>query len=229
MKGFYTEKTLGKFSGALREAEAAVRSGEKLRVCISKANSKMGAVSSVSLLPFLTCPGRCSDSCGERCYAAKIANLRPSVLTSYAANTALAKLRPELYWAQVDAACKKTKYFRFHVSGDIPSADYLLRLIRCAEENADVQMLLFTKRYELVNAWLDEGNRLPQNLHILFSGWTGLKPVNPHKLPETNVIEHGAEPDPSWKQCGGNCFNCAKAGAGCWTAQSGDTIAFPIH
>lgn len=229
MKGYYSEKILKKFSDALAAAKDAVRGGQSLRVCISKANNKMGDVASVSVLPFLTCPGRCKDSCGPYCYAAKIANLRPVVLRSYAVNTALAVHRPELFWSQVNAACGKYKYFRFHVSGDILSADYLRRLIRCAEENAATQILVFTKRWEMVNAYLSEGKQLPANLHVLFSGWTGMQPVNPYRLPETNVVERGAEPDPSWKMCGGNCYSCAQTGCGCWTAQSGDTIAFPIH
>ena len=228
-KGFYTDKILGKFTNALASAVDDVRSGKETRVCISKANSKMGEVASVSLLPFLTCPQICAESCAARCYAAKIANLYPTVLRSYAVNTALAVWRPELFWAQVQAACEKATYFRFHVSGDIPNGDYLHKIVYCAASSPQTQILVFTKRHGLVNDWLAKGNRLPANLHILYSGWTGLKPVNPYGMPETNIIERGAEPDPSWKECGGNCYHCAKAGCGCWTAKSGDTIAFHVH
>lgn len=228
MKGFYTEKILGKFRDAYDEAVAKVKSGEEYVVRISKSNSKMGDVASVSMLPFLTCPSCCKDSCGEKCYAAKIANLYPTVLKSYAVNTALAIYRPLTYWHAVNDACSRVPYFRFHVSGDILNLDYLYCMIDTAKRNPDTQMLCFTKKYSIVNTVVRE-MAIPENLHILLSGWTNLVPNNPFLLPETNVVEHGAEPDPSWTMCGGNCYNCAKAGCGCWTAKRGDVIAFPIH
>lgn len=203
--------------------------GRNLRVSISGSNSKMGAVSSVSLLPFLTCPERCAGTCGTYCYAAKLANLRNTVRKSYAINTALAIHRPDVYWAGVDYACKGVRYFRFHVSGDILHTDYFNCMVKIARDNPKCEMLCFTKRYELVNAWMDENRFLPANLHILFSGWDKLEPVNPHHLPETNVILRGREPLTNWKLCGGNCFNCACRGVGCWQARSGDVIAFPQH
>ena len=228
-KGLYTVATINKFSDALQAAKKAVENGEDLRVRISNANSKMGAVSSVSTLPFITCPACCATTCGAKCYAAKFANMRPSVLKSYAINTAIAELRPDIYWASVDLACKAVRYFRFHVSGDIMNRQYFDEMIRVARNNPHCEMLCFTKRFAIVNAWIDENGDLPDNLHVLFSGWSNLNPINPHDLPETNVIEKGAEPDESWKICGGNCFNCACRGLGCWTAQRGETVAFPIH
>ena len=231
-KGFYNENVLAKFGAALEDAKRAVLSGEPsaLRVRVSNANGKMGAVSSVSSLPFLTCPAVCAGTCGIKCYAAKLANLRPSVLKSYAINTALALLRPDLYWSGIDYALKGVRYFRFHVSGDIINADYFQHMIDAARNNAHCEILVFTKRYNVVNAWIDSNGELPANLHILFSGWDNLAPVNPHSLPETNVITPSMDTIPDdWKMCGGNCFNCACRGVGCWQAQKGDTIAFKLH
>ena len=189
----------------------------------------MGAVSSVSTLPFFTCPALCKDTCGAACYAAKLANLRPSVLKSYAVNTALALHRPDLYWAQVNTAVMAVRYFRFHVSGDIMNYDYFCHMVEVARANDRTEILCFTKRYEIVNQWIDANGELPANLHVLFSGWTNLDPINPHQLPETNVIQRGAEPADNWKICGGNCFNCACRGLGCWNANRGDVVAFHIH
>ena len=227
--GFYNEGNLSKFRAALENAFALVESGEDIRVRISKANSKMGNVASVSTLPFLTCPATCSSTCGAKCYAAKLAALRPSVLASWAYNTAVAIRRPELYWTQVDAAIKGIRFFRFHVSGDIMNADYFMHMIDVARNNPHAQILAFTKRFEIVNAWIASNGSLPSNLHIMFSGWSNLTPVNPYHIPETNVIERGHEPEKDWTLCGGNCFECAIAGAGCWAAKPGETIAFHIH
>lgn len=229
VKGFYNEETLHKFGAALQEAIDRVAAGEDLRVRISNSNSKMGNVASVSTLPFITCPGCCAGTCGAKCYAAKIANLRPSVLKSYAINTAIYLKRPDIYWSSIDLACKAVRYFRFHVSGDIVNKDYFNHMVQIARNNPKTEILCFTKRFDAVNAWIDENGEIPENLHVLFSGWTNLQPENPHNLPETNVIEKGAEPADNWKICGGNCFNCACRGLGCWTAQRGDVVAFPIH
>jgi len=227
--GYYNDSTLAKFGEALREAAEAVKAGEETRVRISNSNSKMGAVASVSTLPFITCPSCCASTCGAKCYAAKLANLRPAVLKSYAVNTALALHRPDLYWAQVNTAVMAVRYFRFHVSGDIMNYDYFCHMIEIARNNDRTEILCFTKRFEIVNRWISENGELPGNLHILFSGWSNLKPENPHRLPETNVIERGAEPADDWKICGGNCFNCACRGLGCWNAQRGDVVAFHMH
>lgn len=228
-KGFYTESTLDKFSDSLKAAFAKVESGEDLRVRISDSNSKMGAVASVSLLPFLTCPGTCAGTCGKSCYAAKLANMRPTVRNAYAINTAIAIKRPEIYWQQVNAAACAVRFFRFHVSGDIINADYFANMVNVVRNNPYTEFLCFTKRFEVVNAWIDENGSLPENMHVLFSGWTNLEPVNPHCLPETNVIQKGEEIRNGWTLCGGNCFNCAMAGTGCWQAGKGETIAFHIH
>lgn len=227
--GYYNDRILAKFAEALREAVEAVKAGELQNVTISNANSKMGAVASVSLLPFLSCPGRCAGTCGAKCYAAKLANLRPTVLASYARNQAIAMYAPEIYWSQVNAAVMAVRYFRFHVSGDILNADYFAHMVEIARNNEKTEILVFTKRYEIVNAWIAENGELPGNLHILFSGWDNLEPENPHKLPETNVFKTEDEIRENWKICGGNCFECACRGVGCWQAGKGETVAFKLH
>lgn len=229
MANYYNEKVINRFNEELRSAVNAVKAGQETKVRISNGNSKMGAVSSVSTLPFITCPARCAKTCGRDCYAAKIANLYPTVRKSYAINTALAIHEPELFWSQVDAACKAVRYFRFHVSGDILNSAYFENMIKCAENNPKTEMLCFTKRFEIVNTFIRNGGVIPENLHVLFSGWINLKPINPYKLPETNVILKNEEPKNNWLVCGGNCFKCACRGVGCWQARSGETVAFPIH
>lgn len=112
-KGFYNDKVMSKFSDALTEAVITVKNGSETRVRISKNNSKMGDVVSVSLLPFFTCPRICETTCGPACYAAKLANLRPSVLKSYAINTALAIHKPELFLAAGRSCHKGRALFPF--------------------------------------------------------------------------------------------------------------------
>ena len=229
MANYYTDEIKGKFAEALEEAKQAIRAGDPVTVSISKDNTKMGAVPSVSLLPFISCPGRCKGTCGEHCYAAKITNLRSTVLKAYAKNTAIAMLKPDLFWSGVNYAMAGTRFFRFHVSGDILNGDYFSKLIEACRNNSHCQVLVFTKRYEIINAWIKNNGSLPENLHLLFSGWENLKPINPHKLPETNIYTSETAPHPEWLLCGGNCYECGCRGVGCWQAKTGETIAFKKH
>ena len=92
-------------------------------VCISKGNSKLGEIKSVSLPSGLTCI-KCG--CNKKCYAKKIERLRPSVRNSYIRNLAILEEDPQTYWREVEAAIMTSRFFRFHVSGDIPDLDYLI-------------------------------------------------------------------------------------------------------
>lgn len=198
-------------------------------VSISMSNSKMGKVASVSLLPILTCPKRCHDTCGKKCYAKKLALLRPTVRNSYARNTAIAKYAIKAYFQAIEKTMKTVRFFRYHVSGDIPNRKYFAYMVRSARNNPHCEILVFTKQYEIINEWISKNGNLPNNLHILFSGWTNLKPINPYNLPETNVYNDISEINPNWTLCGGNCLNCAIKGCGCWNAKNGETVAFKIH
>jgi hypothetical protein len=232
VKGYYREDIINKFSESLAAAKEMIKNGEDLHVKISKGNRKMGEVPSVSTLPFLTCPGICSKSCGVACYAAKIANLYKNVMNSYAINTALALYEPEKYWNEINNAVKGYRFFRFHVSGDIINYDYFVNMVKVAVNNPRCDILVFTKRYEIVNKYCDENggvSAIPENLHILFSGWINLTPVNPYNFPETNIFDNDHEPEENWLICGGNCFNCGCAGLGCWKAAHGETVAFKKH
>ena len=227
--GYYNEKILGKFMEALNDAKKDVKEDKELEVKFSSGNTKMGAVASVSTLPFITCPGCCKDTCGAKCYAAKLANLRPNVCKNYAINTALAIYKPIEYWQQINDYCKGIRYFRFHVSGDIMNKAYFHHMVDVAIDNPKTEILAFTKQFNIVNEWIDANGDLPENLHILFSGWQNLVPENPYQIPETNVFTCEADFDESWKVCGGNCFYCACRGVGCWQAMKGDVIAFKMH
>lgn len=197
-------------------------------VSISNGNIKMGAIPSVSLPSIVTCR-QCE--CNQKCYAAKMERLRPSVRKAYANNLALLREEPDTYWREVEAAIMMSRFFRFHVSGDIPDMSYLVRMVGVASRQPHCQMLCFTKKFELVNELLDSGAVLPANLHIIFSGWRRLAMQNPHNLPEAHVrFRDGtttARPDAL--PCSGNCTECAKTDDGCWTLKNGDQVVFREH
>ena len=198
-------------------------------VSISEGNRKTGKFPSVSLLPVLTCNrNRCKGTCGEKCYAVKLCRIYPTVLDAYARNTAIYKLCPIAYWVAVDRAMSRSDTFRFHISGDVPDSEYMGMVHFLASKHTHCKILMFTKQYEIVNQYLSE-NKKPDNLQIMFSGWTNLKPVNPHNLPETTVYEKDEDVKPEWTPCGGNCLSCRRACSGCFNAKQGETVAFKIH
>lgn len=226
---YYSNDSVKMFADKLNEYRERIEKGENFLVSISQGNKKMGAIPSVSLLPFITCPSVCCATCGKDCYAAKIALLRPAVLDAYARNTAIYSVNPEYYFQQINLYVKTQRFFRWHVSGDIVSTKYLAYMVQIAIKNPHCEFLAFTKQFKIVNAWIEKHGKLADNLHVIFSGWFNLKPENPYNLPETNVYHDETDFNSNWLTCGGNCFECICRGLGCWKAQPGDTIAFKLH
>ena len=198
-----------------------------LKVSISKGNAKMGAIPSVSLPPIITCPK--GAPCAGKCYAAKLCRIYPNVRNSYQNNLDILQHNQGEYWRQVREAVKVSKYFRFHVSGDIPNNAYMNELVNTAKQCPNTQILAFTKQYRIVNGHIFVFGALPENLKIIFSEWGEQKPENPYNLPTSAVIFKGTEPRDDWKICGGNCTECACRGVGCWELKKGETIAFYEH
>jgi len=198
-----------------------------LKVSISQGNSKMGKIPSVSLPPIVTC--KHCETCAKKCYAAKLARIYKNVRASWDRNLEILNQDRAAYFSQVSAAAATSKYFRFHVSGDIVDVDYLGRMCGVARKNAGTKFLCFTKNYEDVNAYFSKHTK-PRNLQIIFSlPFTGAVIENPHNLPTAAVILKGSEPADDWKICGGNCSDCACRGVGCWELKKGETIAFYEH
>ena len=196
-------------------------------VSISKGNSKMGAIPSVSLPPCITC--NANAPCFKKCYAVKIQRLYKTVKTAYDNNLDILEHNPIEYWEQIKQAVQMTRFFRFHVSGDIPNLDYFKNMVQLASETPHTNFLAFTKQYSIVNQFLNDGGTIPQNLQIIFSNWGEWKCRNPYNLPQCEVILKGSEPLQDWKICGGNCTECACRGIGCWELKKGETIAIYEH
>lgn len=197
------------------------------KITISKGNLKMGSIPSVSLPACTTCNP--SAPCFAKCYAVRLAKRRKNVRDSYQKNLDILNEDAGAYWAQVKAGAMVNRFFRYHVSGDIPNFEYFVNMVKLAEELPHTEFLAFTKQYEIVNDFLYYGFKIPQNLKIIFSNWGAWKCDNPHNLPVCEVIFKGEEPAPNWEICGGNCTECALNGVGCWNVSKGDTIAIHEH
>lgn len=199
-----------------------------IHVKISEGNSKLGKIRSVSLPSIKTCR-QCA--CQYKCYAQKLERLRPSVRSAYQNNLDVLISDPITYWREVEAAIMMSRFFRFHVSGDIPDKAYLCKMVEVASRNEQCQILCFTKRYEFVNEFLSNGGKIPSNLHIIFSGWVGLDMVNPFHLPEAHVLYRDGSTTArrDAMSCNGNCTECAITDGGCWSLKNGEQVVFHEH
>lgn len=200
---------------------------ENKKITISKGNAKMGAIPSVSLPACTTCNP--SAPCFAKCYARRMTARRPNVGTAYAKNLEIYQNGYYNYFGQISDAVKTTRFFRWHVAGDIPNAEYLTGMAAVAQVNPHCTFLAFTKQYNIVNEYLNDGGAIPSNLKIIFSNWGAWKCENPHKLPQCEIIFKGETPADDWKICGGNCTDCACRGVGCWELKNGETIAIYEH
>lgn len=196
-------------------------------VSISHGNRKMGEIPSVSLPPVVTCAKGCK--CAKKCYAAKLCRIYPSVKSAYDRNLEILNSDWDSYWLQVRAAACVSRFFRFHVSGDILNAQYLDEMISTAKALPNTDFLAFTKQYHLVNEYVSNVGSIPENLHILFSEWPGMEMPNPHNFPVAHVIFKGEQPQKNWNICPGNCATCAVGGCNCWALKNGEHIAFYEH
>lgn len=198
-------------------------------VKISAGNAKLGSIPSVSLPSGTTCRRDCE--CYHKCYAKRLECLRPNVKQAYRHNYELLQKSPEVYWREVEASIMMSRFFRFHVSGDIPDNVYFAHMVEIAERNSHCEILCFTKKYDIVNEYLEFGGKIPKNLHIVLSGWVGLKMDNPYLLPEAHVrYKYGTTTaKPTAKECGGNCTECLLTEGGCWNLKQGEQVIFNEH
>lgn len=200
---------------------------KQCKVSISTGNSKMGAIPSVSLPACVTCNP--DAPCFKECYAVKIARIYKAADAAYNRNLDILTSDPAAYWLQVRAAASMARYFRFHVSGDIPNSEYLNNMIQLAQDLKNTTFLVFTKQYHLINDYLNAGGVIPNNLKVILSNWGAWKCENPHNLPQCEVIFKGDIVPDQWKICGGNCTECACRGVGCWELKNNETIAIYKH
>jgi len=200
-------------------------SGKSLeRVSISRSNSKTGTAS-VSLPPGATCvPGiPCFNP--EGCYAWKMyfGTQHPyyTVGQAWDRNLRIYKTNPDRYFREILDFLSRTgrkdptkAYFRWHVGGDFPDLDYLLRVFELCRQTPHIKYTAYTKRY----AWVTEHHQqVPQNLSIYVSGWPGVAmPEETRRLFNQFWLFDPDRPDPRIPddavECLGDCANCRM----CW-------------
>lgn len=187
---------------------------ENVHTCVSRGDKKIGATRNVSLPPVISC-GNCQN-CIHHCYDIK-ANLRcPNVLSARARNAAMLSRDRERYFSEINDAIAGDAAFRWHQGGEMKDRDYFEHMVRSAERNANQRQWGYTHRRDIVNGYLDDNGKLPENLSIMYS-YEGTEPAedNPHGMPEFRCIDKGDTPPSNVMQCRGDCTWCLKNRRGC--------------
>lgn len=196
-------------------------------VHVSNTNSKLGAaILSINLPAGTTC--RNDAPCVKGCYAKRGHWRYNNVQASLQENLEAYLQNPKLYFESITAQTFLSRFVRWHSSGDIVDYNYFEGMCKVARKNKEVHYLCFTKKYEIVNDFLNKGKRIPKNLSIVFSAWSNWIPENPFNLPMTYVYGKDFKNDIIPKDsipCTGHCYQCQA----CWTLQKGQTVYFKKH
>lgn len=220
----FTMDSIKKVVRQMKEAEARYQDidVEDIPMCISCGNKKIGRVMNVSLPPILSC-GNCKE-CKHLCYDIKACLQYPqTVIDARIRNwTILLKDRDE-YFRRIEEKIsrrRKNKFFRWHVAGDIIDLDYFVRMCEIASRHPDFVFWTYTKMYDIVNTYIENGGVIPSNFSVMFSEWRGMPMNNPHGMPEFRVVFKDDAVKPSGFYCGGNCDFCKAHHCGCVAGQT---------
>ena len=143
-------------------------------VYISPGNMKLGSIPNISLPPIKSCLK--GVPCGKDCYAMKAYRNYPNVRKRWDSNLALYKASVSDYFSSITQwlqSHKQTRFFRWHVAGDIQDMDYLVNMIWIAEDFPDIKFLVFTKRHDLLQLLGTDNRTRASNLTLIASMWPG--------------------------------------------------------
>lgn len=200
---------------------------------LSVTNSKLGAIPSIDLPPITTC--RYDAPCADKCYACRSRYVFAGVRTAKVNNLKTYYADPDYYFNSIAAQIKNGlvsyNFFRWHSTGDIPDMAYIDGMAKVARKVKTTRFLCFTKKYELVNAWLDS-NKKPTNLIIVLSNWGDWLCDNPHNLPTAWIAFKNTQTMVPAKafHCMGSCSECVMSNGGsCFYMKKGNCVVFEEH
>jgi len=192
-----------------------------LKIHVSLGNSKLGRIANISLPPIQTC--RVGTPCHRRCYAIRSWQMSANVRKAWQENLDVYKSDSNVYFEQIRLWLyeNKPRFFRFHVAGDIPDAQYWQGLLALCSRMPMVKFLVFTKRFDL-----DFSMKSP-NLSVVLSMWPGMADPRHLDLPRAWCQDGTEDRVPAGAlECPGDCINCGA----CWgLAKRGIDVVFPLH
>lgn len=201
-------------------------------VHISTTNTKLGtAIPTVNLPPIITC--RPDAPCKRVCYACKGRFRFPNVVKSLQNNLNTFLNDPEVFFGVISLYLQAVpyKYFRWFSSGDIVNDQFFEGMVKIAETHKGTRFLCFTKRFEIVNKYLDRNGKIPENLIVVLSNWNDFRCENPYNLPTSWVELKNVECEipADAKVCNGFCGECVNTKCSCWDLKQGESVRFKQH
>jgi hypothetical protein len=190
---------------------------------LNKGNSKLGNSIYTINLSRKSC--RPDAPCYKLCYAGKGTFLFPNVKNCYDANYNAYIENPEKFERDLLEQLPLYGFVRIHASGDFIDRSYLDMIVRVCKVAKNVKFMAYTKKYELINSYLDDGKKLPRNLKIIFSIWDTFPCDNRYNLPTASVIFKGQEQPQKGFICDNNCDKCFH----CWGIRNGQQVLFKQH
>ena len=159
----------------------ALRSNE---ICANNNNRKLGKACISVPFPVAVCNPEAP--CFQKCYAQHGCQSFANVQGAYYRNLRLYNNSADDFFEQLYYKVKFSglPMVRFFDSGDFPDMEFLVRSVEFVKRFPNVKFMAYTKKYDLINEYLDKGGELPDNYNIFFSAWDRLWMVpNPHNLP----------------------------------------------
>ena len=200
---------------------------------ISKGISKFGGLAiGIGMPPENTC--RPDAPCVPECYGRRGRFVMQTVKTPLQENYELWKEDPMKFIQDAINECSAVRYVRWFQTGDIPDDAFVGAMQFVALQCPKTQFLAFTKKYELINEFLDNAKTFPKNLKIVLSSWGDWQPENPYNIPVAYIKFKDPNRDShipaKAKLCPGSCADCIKnAGGGCWKMRKGQAVYFNQH
>lgn len=201
-------------------------------------NSKLNtAFNSVGTLPIIDCGKACKE-CYKGCYATRGFFLMPNKINKMARNSARLAVDRDKFFSEVKAACLLSVCFRWQESGEVTDYDYLCRIMAVCQDTPQTEHILFTKRADLIEEYLNNGGTIPANLHLLLSGWCHApKAVGnlPFAMPDFSQAPNEYRKEfilPIGRNridCTGDCTKCYLTRSGCFGATGADCVVFMAH
>ena len=201
-------------------------------ISMSNNNSKTGKACLNLAFPVCTC--REDAPCKVGCYANKGRQTMANVQGAYYRNLRLYYEDPDNFFEQIYCKVKfsglpKVRWFD---SGDIPEYDFFVRMVELCKKTPNVKHMAFTKKYKIVNEYIDKHGDLPDNLNVVFSAWHKLWYVpNPHGLAIAYVDFNDKTLNPDIPKnafrCPGRESTCSACGA-CWNKRL-KAVVFKQH
>ncbi len=196
---------------------------------ITTSNTKLGgSIAQLNMPKGISC--RSDAPCSKTCYCNKGKIAMPNVVRGHLTRYEMYLANPTAFFQRLSSELYMIpfKYFRWHSAGDIVDEQYLDLMCKLARQHKSTHFLCFTKKYELVNEYLNH-HKKPSNLVLCLSNWGDWRVENPHNLPESFVdFGKGNDNIPEFAyECPGHCSECP--GTHCFHMRKGDSVMFHKH